>query len=423
MQVGGAEVCVTPPHPFPMGGYGARNGSSVGTHDELYVRCAYFKDEHGESALLTYDLVAVPEPFVQRVKERLHGDFAMDPSRVVLHATHTHSGPDVGLTFDTKSDPVMALYTEMLVLWSASACSMAIQNAKQVSLTTQTTQLSGVGGVRRTGEASSLPLRVVGFVGEDDKVNVVLITFPCHPTVMGADNRFLSADYPGACIQSVKSLLGPETVVLFLNGAAGDISTRFTRQAQTFEEVTRLGCVLGCAATSLLMSGDKQPLHQLYIAQDEVILSTQSKELQTTLQSLALAAQSALQSEKDPAKRRVYETQLQGIAFRNREDSTHQPALKSTVTAWRFDDSTGFVFWPGEPFIGYDQQLKQAVGNQVTLIGYADGMVGYIPDVTFQADTAYEVLMSLCGKSGGEQLARTSVQLFATLAAREQGGV
>lgn len=417
MQVGGAEVCITPPQPISMGGYAARQGPSVGTHDELYVRCIYFKDESEESALLTYDLIGVPKSFAERAKQKLHADFGIDTSRIVLHATHSHSGPDLGLTFDTHTDPVMGLYTDMLVEWSVSACSMAIRDATDVSITTHTTQVSGVGGVRRTGEHASLPLCVVGFVTQEDRLKVALITFPCHPTVMGADNRFISADYPGACIQCVKSLLGQDTVVLFLNGASGDISTRFMRQGQTFAEVERLGCVLGSAATRLLSSGDMQPLRELRIAQDDVVLPTQTKEIEASLSAIERVARSALEQETDPAKRRIYETQLQGIVF-GRQDGTHTHPLKSTVSAWSFDDTVGFVFWAGEPFFGYDQQLKQALGNHVTLIGYTDGMVGYIPDVTIKEDTAYEVLMSLCGKPGGEQLACTSVQLFTALVAR-----
>jgi neutral ceramidase len=418
MQVGGAQVCITPPHPISMGGYAAREGSSIGTHDELYVRCLYLEDEGGRSALLTYDLICVPESFVERVKQQLDAQFGIAANRIVLHATHTHSGPDVGLRSGTKSDPRMELYTEMLVAWSASACLIAIRNAEHVSVTTNTTVVSDVGGVRRTGANSPLPLRVVGFIGSNDKPKVVLVTFPCHPTVMGADNRFVSADYPGACIACMKSLLGPGTVVLFLNGASGDISTRFTRRSQTFSEVERFGCLVGAAATSLVIAGERQSIHRLSVACENVTLPTQTREGFTQLQALEESARAALANEREAGKRRIYETQLQGIAFARQQEGVVPRELKTRVCAWGFDGIASFVFWAGEPFFGYDQQLRQALGDHVTLIGYSDGMVGYIPDVTVEEDTAYEVFMSLCGRPGGVQLVQTSVQLVQSLAMR-----
>ena len=64
----------------------------------------------------------------------------------------------------------------------------------------------------------------------------IFYSFPCHPTVLSAGNLLVSADFAG---QIEKHLHGDFTV--FANGAAGDISTRFTRQESSFEECERMG--------------------------------------------------------------------------------------------------------------------------------------------------------------------------------------
>ena len=45
---------------------------------------------------------------------------------------------------------------------------------------------------------------------------------------------------------------GSAPVVLFVNGAAGDVSTRFTRRAQDAGEVSRIGAALATAAVQAL---------------------------------------------------------------------------------------------------------------------------------------------------------------------------
>jgi hypothetical protein len=80
----------------------------------------------------------------------------------------------------------------------------------------------------------------------DGKPIAVLYNYGCHPTVMGTDNLMISADYPGA-VRKVLHGMFPDTVIQFANSAAGDVSTRFTRRAPTFDEVERIGQIMAGA--------------------------------------------------------------------------------------------------------------------------------------------------------------------------------
>jgi len=52
------------------------------------------------------------------------------------------------------------------------------------------------------------------------------MNYTCHAVVLGPDNRLISADYPGYAQRHVKDMSGCEdVVVMFTNGAAGDINT------------------------------------------------------------------------------------------------------------------------------------------------------------------------------------------------------
>lgn len=61
---------------------------------------------------------------------------------------------------------------------------------------------------------------------------LLLYNYACHPTVTGPENLMITADFPYAVEQSLNY-----DVVMFVNGNAGNISTRFTRRDSSFEQV------------------------------------------------------------------------------------------------------------------------------------------------------------------------------------------
>ena len=87
------------------------------------------------------------------------------------------------------------------------------------------------------------------FLGVVKFNEVTLFNFACHPTVLGHGNRLISADLFGAAQKSAESATGAPCA--FVQGAAGDLSTRFTRRKQSFAEVDRLGTLLAEAGVAV----------------------------------------------------------------------------------------------------------------------------------------------------------------------------
>ena len=53
----------------------------------------------------------------------------------------------------------------------------------------------------------------------------VAVHWACHPTTLGAESLRISADFPGSLRTKLGSYLAPAaTPILYLNGAAGDVS-------------------------------------------------------------------------------------------------------------------------------------------------------------------------------------------------------
>ena len=86
--VGRAEI--TPPAGTPLGGYGARKGRpSTGAHDPLFAKALVLDDGTTRVAIVTTDLVGTNAEMKRRVSERT----GIPPERLLLCASHTHSGP------------------------------------------------------------------------------------------------------------------------------------------------------------------------------------------------------------------------------------------------------------------------------------------------------------------------------------------
>ena len=85
---GTAEVDITAPIGYPMGGYGARKEGAKGIHDPLLARVVLLQTGDVSLALVAVDLVLFfSERILSEAKEK------WDIDHVILSCTHTHAGP------------------------------------------------------------------------------------------------------------------------------------------------------------------------------------------------------------------------------------------------------------------------------------------------------------------------------------------
>jgi len=52
----------------------------------------------------------------------------------------------------------------------------------------------------------------------------VLVSYACHPVVLGSDNQQYSADFPATMNHIVEEQIGGKVMSFFLQGAPGDIN-------------------------------------------------------------------------------------------------------------------------------------------------------------------------------------------------------
>jgi hypothetical protein len=255
---------------------------------------------------------------------------------------------------------------------------------------------------------------VLSLRDSDGAVVAVLADYACHPTVLGPANLAYSADYPAAARRVLSAGLAAtedvETppVVLFLQGAAGDVSTRFTRRSQTFAEANRQGGILAGALLRGVLAGEPLDAVTPVVVRGECVLPT--RDLPTPDQARATLAA----AERARTGSRVTQTRYEGATILA---AMAEAGLPDSVTLPMSVVSLGDLAWvhlPVEPFTVFGERIRAASPFPVTrIVGYTDGYLGYLADEQAHREGRYEALASLVGAAAGDAVVDRAVALLA----------
>jgi len=72
LKAGFAKVCISPLPGAPLAGFAARHDVSTGIHDDLFARALVITNDKSAIALVSLDVLALPDAFVQCVRKSIH---------------------------------------------------------------------------------------------------------------------------------------------------------------------------------------------------------------------------------------------------------------------------------------------------------------------------------------------------------------
>lgn len=363
-----------------MSGFAARTGPAVGAHDPLTVRALAVDD----TVLITVDVCGLHEDFCAGV----HAELA-ECASVVVAATHTHGGP---VTMPGRlGGPVDHEYCNRLHTACVATARAARATREPVSIEVGAGPDPGVAQNRRRADGPVYaPLSVVRFRRADGSRAASVVSYACHPVVLGADNRHWTADYPGA-VRAVVEASDPGSVCLFLTGCCGELNTGHSPYAsmsagasagRTFAAAERIGrrvaeVALGLPArpagtgTGGVSNRLRLPLRTADPADTAALVARWERELPQ-----AGADRRALL--------RAWLDWAYDVAPRTRTAWTG----RVTVLRW---GSLRLVALPGEPFSVTARDIAGRVPGDVIVIGYCDGCPGYLPPADEFDQGGYEV--------------------------------
>jgi hypothetical protein len=383
-----------------MGGYADRVGGSSGVLDALQLDCVSVSGAGGRLVLVVAEIVCVNEDLAADVRRSVADALAAkgDPlADVWVCATHTHAGPDVGCV--PGGGPTPPAWRRAVADAAVAAAGRAVANERACAGRLHTGVLHDIGSHRGRVEGEHrVSVDVVSCLDGDGEVEGVLAVVPVHPTVLPASSTLVSGDLAAAIRTALRSRLGSPWVVVAA-GAAGDISTRHTRRAQTPEECRRLGAA-AAAQIAALMQAPATAIWDRHggacaAARRAVALPARHRD-----RAELRALQARLEAEHarelragTTAGARITETALQGVAVA--EAPMPASAIALSLSAARIG-RLALLAIGAEPFHSFGSQLRDLCADPAIVLGYANGHVGYLPDAAaYESDpTGYEVLSS-----------------------------
>ena len=415
-MIGWAKEELTIDPGTPLAGYeGGPPRIAEGVHDPLYIRAVTLEQSGRRVCVVACDTVAVDAPFVSRIAEQVR-KWGIAPADFAIAATHCHSGP-AGL-FEVDGIlgglvTAMAGEPDRRIIGNLQACILhaveeSVQTMKPASLRAGVIEKPGIGTDRndpaRRGDGL---LSLLQFETDSDE-QVIVYSIACHPTVLHADNTLVSADFPGATARALEQ--GKVKMALFLNGAAGDMSTRFTRRSADFDEVERIG--------GLLARQVNEALNELPPSRSDFKLGSSEMDIHLSLRKADSPAQAAAtlerlkreyddaksRGERDRGELRQMEARCEG-AYLGLLYSKNQPQAETLPLRLQIlrIGPLQLAFFPVELFSSLSERLRAGDRNLVP-VSYANGYFGYLPDKRIENTDNYEKYITIFAYGQGEEL-------------------
>ena len=378
-RAGFAEVDITPPPGTPRQGW---NTKLVGdsARDPIMVRAAVFERGGRTLALIQLDIALVTAADTATIRRRVEAEHMIPGDRVMVAATHTHSGPAV----IDEALPRDETWIAKMVAGSSKAVGLALAAREDAEVAVGRAFEWGVAFNRRVvmrdgtvrTHGSFKDANALAFEGPiDPEVGVlavrstggpirgILVNFASHPTHHGGDS-FFSAGYPGAIARELKARGIP--VTLFLQGAAGNISYDDPRGTPP-RSMDEMGSILALDALKAIDGATWTKPSTLDAASTTVPIPYRQ------------ATQADIQG-KAPGTQRFgepgyYERQIPGLL----EAIRRNPVEPAEVQVFRIGD-VALATQPSESFVEHGLRIKESTWPVRTfVVGYANGMLGYLP--------------------------------------------
>jgi len=241
MRIGVGRSELTPRVGVELAGFGAFiNRHSTGVLEPLWARAMAFDLDGAPAVIVSNDLVVIYRDTAEQVCALVAAATGVPPDRVMVHCTHTHSGPETGglIGWGQPDQP----YLELLPGRIAAAAIAAVRDLRPAGLSHAQVPCEGIGVNREYDERPPLeealrddwrPARpeltdtaahVLVARDEDGRIFGFASSFGCHPVVCCAQSRLIHGDYPGVATNLIERER-PGSVGLFLQGAQGDVNT------------------------------------------------------------------------------------------------------------------------------------------------------------------------------------------------------
>jgi neutral ceramidase len=392
-KAGVAGVVITPQESMWLAGYAARNHPSEGVLIDLWSKALAIEDSKGKKAvLITNDLVSVPKPISDRIRDRIGAKYGLTRSQIILNCSHTHSGPVLynalsnSYPLDEEQLARVKAYSVKYENQVVEMVGRALSSMVPVKIYTQNGTTRFQVNRRNNAEAQSNRINelngpndyavpVIKVVKESGDLLAIAFGYACHATVL--DIYRFSGDYPGFAQLELEKM-HPGATALFFQGAGADQNPLPRR---TIPLAQQYGRTLA-AAVERVLSEDMRNLAP--------VLSTAYSEIDLQFEGPPPTREELIKLMEPSSKtpdylKRSAETLLKRIdAGETLKDSYPYPC-----EVWKLGDQA-IMALGGELLIRYAIELKKVFGPDIFVMGYSNDIMAYIPSEEVLKEGGYE---------------------------------
>lgn len=411
VRAGFAERDITPAIGMEApGGYGKAYHRSL--HDPCKVRASVFDDGRNRVALVGIDALGIRHDTVQKVRAAIQARTGISGGSILIGASHSHSsGPIVWIMrgdFDDASPLVRRLaYDESTCVDPAylARVETALIDAVVEANDHRVPARAGIGSgteptvafnrrfLMKDGRTVTHPglgnpdivepagpadpeVGVIGAWDSRDPHRLLgcVVNFSCHATTNPGG---ISANYIHYLEKVIQGYYGKDCVVVFLNGASGDITQVDNRSPSKYPDGERwaqlVGGKVGAEALKVLLTMEPGSLTPVEARTRILTIPRRAPSPERVKAALALVERKPGSGIDPTTLTFAKETVLLDALIRK------SPTVEVEVQAVQVGPAV-FVTTPAEYFCRFGLEIKAASGFPYTFpVSLANGCVGYVP--------------------------------------------
>ena len=244
LSAGVAKVVITDPEAGP-------------ANDPLYVKALVLSSGDEIAVIVTVDAVAIAEigsirnDFLANVRSQLNRELNLDPTRILINASHCHGKVCADVEARTVQAVVEAWQNMVPVsVGAGTGCEdRVMENRRLVLKNGMEADVRHAYSLPPDEEVASVgpvdpEIGILRLDREDGETLAVVFNFACHP-ILEVPSRENTADISGFASKVIEDNLSEDTIALFLQGCGGDVNPILYKDVNNPRDAEILGNMLG----------------------------------------------------------------------------------------------------------------------------------------------------------------------------------
>ena len=410
LRAGAAQMEITPRRGTQIAGDIGRWRPAEMVLDPIYARALVLEQGGRQLCLVSLDVLGVTTEWAEEIRRGAMG-LGIAHDAVMVHDIQSHSAPAIGHFMLSERTPYVPPELAWLrggdeeyAAWAVERTVEAIRRAQAALQPVYVGAASGLESriafnrrfVMRDGKVATHPatgspliryaegpidpeVGVVCFNTEDLRTVALLLHYTCHPC-HGYPYRYISADWPGAWCEQMRTALGPACVPLVINGCCGNIHHNNHLDPTYVSDHRRMGQILAQVTEQVL----KRITFQRDIALDWKSVHIRIPLREPSAEDIEAARQYLAQYPEpkwtDQAHTALDWDWFFAVALLDLWDQRqHDPLFDVEIQAFRIGD-IAIVGVPGEPFVEGQLRIKLESPTYPTYVAHhCNTYVGYVP--------------------------------------------